>query len=305
MFIFLPGNAKNHWSSFYIKRKNKKNNKRGNEKMNELQKVFNYEGREVRTVVKDGEPWFVAKDVCNVLEIGNSRQALARLDDDESMSFQMTHPQSPSKTIMMQAVNEAGLYTLILGSRKPEAKQFKRWVTHEVIPLIRRNGVYMTPDTLEQVLTNPDTLIQLATNLKAEQQKRKEAEKQKMIAEKQLEKAQPHIEFSKAFRGAETAVEIGVLAKVLASNGVDIGRNRLFEWLREKGYMHYIYVDGVRYNVPTQKAIENGWIIQTQRIITRSSRDMITLKAMVTPKGQQYIFNKLMGQNRKQDNRRG
>ncbi|AYC54135.1 BRO family protein [Bacillus licheniformis] len=270
--------------------------------MTELKKVFNYEGSEVRTVVKDGEPWFVAKDVCSVLEISNPSQALSRLDEDEKNTIILNEGiGNPNKMI----VNEPGLYTLILGSRKPEAKQFKRWVTHEVIPLIRRNGAYMTPDTLEQVLTNPDTLIQLATNLKAEQQKRKEAEKQKMIAEKLLEKAQPHIEFSKAFRGAETAVEIGVLAKVLASNGVDIGRNRLFEWLREKGYMHYIYVDGVRYNVPTQKAIENGWIIQTQRIITRSSRDMITLKAMVTPKGQQYIFNKLIGQNRKQDNRRG
>ncbi|QHZ46326.1 Bro-N domain-containing protein [Bacillus sp. NSP9.1] len=96
----------------------------------------------MRTVVKDGEPWFVAKDVCNVLEIGNSRQALARLDDDEGMSFEMTHPQSPSKTIMMQAVNEAGLYTLILGSRKPEAKQFKRWITHEVIPTIRKTRCF-------------------------------------------------------------------------------------------------------------------------------------------------------------------
>lgn len=83
--------------------------------MNELQKVFNYQDQQVRTVVKDGEPWFIAKDICDILEIGNSRQALARLDDDERASFEMTHPQSPTKTIMMQAVNEPGLYSLILG----------------------------------------------------------------------------------------------------------------------------------------------------------------------------------------------
>ncbi|MED1128845.1 Bro-N domain-containing protein [Bacillus paralicheniformis] len=135
--------------------------------MNELQKVFNYQDQQVRTVVKDGEPWFVAKDVCNVLEIGNSRQALARLDDDESMSFEMTHPQSPSKTIMMQAVNEAGLYTLILGSRKPEAKQFKRWITHEVIPTIRKTGSYQ----MEQPKT-PLEVLQGTINQLVEHDKR-------------------------------------------------------------------------------------------------------------------------------------
>ncbi|MEC2212601.1 BRO family protein [Bacillus paralicheniformis] len=135
--------------------------------MHQLQKVFNYQDQQVRTVVKDGEPWFVAKDVCNVLEIGNSRQALARLDDDESMSFEMTHPQSPSKTIMMQAVNEAGLYTLILGSRKPEAKQFKRWITHEVIPTIRKTGSYQ----MEQPKT-PLEVLQGTINQLVEHDKR-------------------------------------------------------------------------------------------------------------------------------------
>ncbi len=113
--------------------------------MNELQKVFNYQDQQVRTVVKDGEPWFVAKDVCDVLEIGNPSQALSRLDEDEKNTVILNEGiGNPNKTI----VNEPGLYSLILGSRKPEAKQFKRWVTHEVIPTIRKTGGYVANDDL-------------------------------------------------------------------------------------------------------------------------------------------------------------
>lgn len=106
--------------------------------MNPLQRVFNYQGQQVRTVVKDGEPWFVAKDVCTILDISDTRRAVERLDEDERSLTPLTDSIGRSQPVYI--VNEPGLYSLILGSRKPEAKQFKRWITHEVIPSIRKTG---------------------------------------------------------------------------------------------------------------------------------------------------------------------
>jgi len=136
---------------------------------NEIQVFQNQEFGELRTIVKDGEPWFVAKDVCDALEIENSRDAVARLDTDEKNTVVLTDgtPGNPNKAI----VSESGLYSLVLGSRKPQAHAFKRWVTHDVIPSIRKHGAYMTPETIEKALLNPDTIIQLATKLKEEQAK--------------------------------------------------------------------------------------------------------------------------------------
>ncbi|MBE0185474.1 hypothetical protein E6W43_03285 [Bacillus sp. seq1] len=128
--------------------------------MNQIEQIFNFEGQEVRTVSVKGDVYFVAKDVCDALEIGNSRQALTRLDDDESMSFEMTHPQSPSKTILMQVVNESGLYELIFSSRKKTAKDFKRWVKRDVLPSIRKNKVYIDPTATDQEI---DHAVRFAT----------------------------------------------------------------------------------------------------------------------------------------------
>ncbi|WP_445490444.1 BRO-N domain-containing protein [Niallia sp. 03133] len=140
--------------------------------MQELQQVFNYGMNEVRTVIKDGEPWFVAKDVCDVLELSDTNKALLVLDEDEKCK----HEQYSGSGRKPMIINEAGLYTLIIRSRKPEAKAFKRWITHEVIPSIRKHGAYMTENTLEQAINNPDFMIGLLTNLKEEKRKRIEAE---------------------------------------------------------------------------------------------------------------------------------
>ena len=149
--------------------------------MNQLQVFNNTEFGQVRTMMINGSPWFVAKDVCECLDINNSRQALARLDSDEKNSVILNDgtPGTPEKGI----VNEYGLYSLVLSSRKPSAKAFKRWITHEVIPAIRKHGAYMTGETLEQALTSPDFLIRLATELKTEQEARRLAE-QKIEADK-------------------------------------------------------------------------------------------------------------------------
>lgn len=139
--------------------------------MNELQIFTNDTFGEVRTITRDGEPWFVAADVCRVLEILNPRDATARLDEDEKNTVVLTDGNrgNPNVTI----INEAGLYTLVLGSRKPEAKAFKRWITHEVIPSIRKHGAYMTPEAVREAIVTPENMIKILTALKDEQDKRK------------------------------------------------------------------------------------------------------------------------------------
>ena len=137
--------------------------------MNELQ-IFSYNGNEVRTIQKDGEPWWVLKDVCGILGISKYRDTASRLDEDERGSVRVDTPGGEQE---MTVVNESGLYNVILRSDKPEAKPFRKWVTSEVLPSIRKHGAYMTPETLEQAILNPDMMIKLCTALKDEQDKNK------------------------------------------------------------------------------------------------------------------------------------
>ena len=160
--------------------------------MNKLQ-IFDYQGVGVRTVIKDNEPWFVAKDICEALDIQNATQALYRLDEDERSMFNIGRQGDTN------IVNEYGLYNLILSSRKPEAKQFKRWITHEVIPSIRKHGGYLTPEKIEEALSDPDTIIRLATDLKNERKKRVEAEKTNSLL----------MHVNKTYTATEIAKEIG------------------------------------------------------------------------------------------------
>lgn len=242
-------------------------------------KVFNFQRNNIRVIDQNNEPWFVAKDVCDVLEIKNTSDALKRLDNDERARFNLGR-QGETNTI-----NEYGLYSLVLASRKPEAKRFKRWVTHEVIPSIRKHGTYMTPDTIEKVLTDPDTIIKIATQLKEEQAKR-------MAAEAQVEKQKPKVLFASAVEASETSILIGQLAKIITQNGVKIGQNRLFEWLRDNGYLGK---KGAHYNEPTQYSMERGWFEVTERTFNNPDGSIrVTRTTKVTGKGQVYFINKLL-----------
>lgn len=253
--------------------------------MKQLQKVFDYQGSELRTVVLDNEPWFVAKDVCEILEITNPTMALQRLDNDERAKFNLGRQGETN------IVNEPGLYTLILGSRKPEAKQFKRWVTHEVIPAIRKHGAYMTSETIEKVLTDPDTIIKLATNLKEERAKR-------MAAEALVEKQKPKVVFAKAVETSDDTILIGQLAKILAQNGVKIGQNRLFRWMRDNGYLGK---KGAHYNEPTQYSMDLGLFEVKERTVNNPDGSIrITRTTKVTGKGQIYFVNKFLSLKEKE-----
>lgn len=252
--------------------------------MNQLQAFNNTEFGQVRTMVINGSPWFVAKDVCECLDINNSRQALARLDSDEKNSVILNDgtPGNPEKGI----VNEYGLYSLVLSSRKPSAKAFKRWITHEVIPAIRKHGAYMTGETLEQALTSPDFLIRLATELKTEQEARK-------MAEAQIEADKPKVLFADSVAASHGSILVGELAKLLNQNGIDIGQNRLFNWLRENGYL--ICRKGTDYNMPTQRSMEMQLFSIKETAITHSDGHVSISKTVkVTGKGQLYFVNKFL-----------
>lgn len=253
--------------------------------MNELKKIFDYQGKQVRTVVVDGEPLFVAKDVCEILDHSNPTKAVADLvDPDDLTSGEVID--SMGRTQVANLVTEAGLYSLVLGSRKAEAKSFKRWIVHEVLPSIRKHGGYLTAEKIEEALLNPDTIIRLATNLKEEQQK------VRLLEEKRKEDA-PKVLFADSVAASHTNILIGELAKILKQNGLDIGQNRLFEWLRQRGYL--INRRGTDYNMPTQKAMEMELFIIKETTINKPDGSIhISKTVKVTGKGQVYFVNKLI-----------
>lgn len=234
----------------------------------------------IRTVLKGNEPWFVAKDVCECLEIKNVTDTMKRLDADEVTRFNLGGLSGETNI-----VNEYGLYSLVLGSRKPEAKQFKRWITHEVIPSIRKHGAYMTSDVLEQAIQTPDFLIGLLNNLKQEQEARK-------TAEAQIEADKPKVLFAGAVSASHTSILVGDLAKLLKQNGVETGQKRLFEMLRNDGYL---IKGGNSRNMPTQKAMGMGLFeIKETSIANPDGSIRITRTPKVTGKGQVYFINRYL-----------
>lgn len=248
--------------------------------MNDMKIFENSEFGAVRVVDMNGDPWFVARDVCECLELGNPRTSIALLDEDEKGVHTMDTPGGAQE---MSIVSEAGLYSLILRSRKPEAKAFKRWITHEVLPAIRKHGGYLTPAKLEEALTDPDTIIRLATNLKAEREKRQ-------ALEAQAAADRPKVVFAESIEVAKTSILVGEMAKLIKqATGCDMGQNRFFEWLRANGYLHK---GGSARNMPTQRCIDAGWMeIKEGTRIGSSGECHITRTPKVTGKGQIYFVN--------------
>ena len=174
--------------------------------MNDLKIFTNEQFGSVRTVIKGNEPWFVATDVCRALEINNSRDALTRLDEDEKG---VASTDTPGGIQNLNVVNEPGLYTLVLGSRKPEAKEFKRWITHEVIPSIRKHGMYAT----DELLANPDFAIQVFQELKAEREARKALEEQNAIQTQRIAEMEPKATYYDEVLKCKDSLPISIIAK--------------------------------------------------------------------------------------------
>lgn len=246
---------------------------------------FDFKGNQLRTLTdKHGDPWFVAKDVCGILEIRtNSLRAIlepdeiSELSNDNSIDIAQNGGKSPL------IISEAGLYGLALKSRKPEAKEFKRWVTHEVLPSIRKHGAYATEATIDRILANPDFGIKLLTDLKEERAKRIEAENQ-------VRELEPKALFADAVAASDGTCLVGELAKMLRQNGLDIGQNRLFRLLRDDGFLGK---SGANTNVPTQKAMELGLFRIKETAVAHSDGHVtISRTPKVTGKGQRYFINR-------------
>lgn len=252
--------------------------------MNNLKIFENAEFGKIRTVEVDGQPYFVGKDVAEALGYAKARNAIAAHVSQEDKKDALIQGDLGG-TQAMTIINESGLYSLILSSKLESAKRFKRWVTSEILPSLRKHGAYMTDTTLEQALTNPDFLIQLATKLKEEQEARKKLEEQ-------AEKNRPKIVFADAVASSETSILIGDLAKLLRQNGINTGQKRLFSQLREHGYL---IKSGSSKNIPTQRSMEMGLLeIKEGSYVDGNGCNVTTKTTKVTGKGQQYFINKFL-----------
>ena len=258
--------------------------------MNDLQIFKNEEFGQVRTMLINNEPYFVGKDVAEILGYSNSSKAVStHVDDQDKIMAMIAHSQNGTMVKTQTAlINESGLYSLILSSKLPAAKKFKRWVTSEVLPQIRKHGAYMTDDTLEKALTSPDFLIKLATELKEEKEQRQALEEEKKLNA-------PKVVFADAVSTSKTSILVGELSKILKQNGINIGQNRLFSWLRENDYL--IKRKGTDWNMPTQKSMDMKLFeIKESTHLNGNGVNVTTKTPKVTGKGQQYFINKFLNE---------
>lgn len=240
---------------------------------------FDFHGNEVRVLTDEqDEPWFVGKDICDVLGLGNITEALRALDDDEKTNFRNSEvAQNGGRAPLI--VSESGFYKLVLRSRKPVAKEFQRWVTHEVLPSIRKHGGYV----MGQERMSPEEMVLASIKFMqsvVDEQKR------------QLEEQAPKVVWADALTAGRKDILVGELAKILKQNGVNIGQNRLFAWLRDHGYL--MKRNGIR-NFPTQKAQDMGlFFVKSKPVQRNDGSTMTTYTTMVTPHGQMYFTNKFL-----------
>lgn len=243
--------------------------------MNELQ-VFSFESNSVRALERDGQAWFVGKDVAGVLGYVDTNKAISMHVDDEDKLNDKTALSLGQRGGWL--INESGLYSLVLSSKLPSAKKFKRWVTSEVLPALRKTGQYQVKELSGQELM-AKALIEAQSVLAAK--------------DKQIEEMKPKVVFADAVATSHTSILVGELAKILKQNGIDMGQKRLFAWLREKGYL--IKRQGTDYNMPTQKAMELGLFeIKEGSYVNGSGVNITTKTPKVTGKGQQYFINKFL-----------
>lgn len=252
--------------------------------MNSELKIFeNPAFGSIRTVEIDSTPYFVGKDVAEVLGYTNTPKAIRdHVDEEDKLTEQIVLSGQGRDTIL---INESGLYSLILSSKLPKAKEFKHWVTSEVLPAIRQHGMYAT----EELLADPDLAIKAFTALKEERAKREALEATVKTQEQQIAQDKPKVVFADAVSTAKTSILIGDLAKLIKQNGIDIGQKRLFDWLRTNGYL---IKNGSSKNMPLQRYMEQGLFEVKESVVANpdgSSR--VTRTTKVTGKGQQYFIN--------------
>ena len=241
--------------------------------------VFEYQNNKVRTVDMDGEAWFVLKDLCEVLHLGTTAKVAERLDDDEKGMNQI---HTPGGTQNVTVVNESGLYHVILRSDKPEAAPFRRWVTNDVLPAIRKTGSYNAPQLTRSQL--------LATALIAAHEELKEKDKRIELLTADTERMKPKEIFSDAVSTSQNSILVGELAKLLKQNGIEISEKRLYAWMRENGYL--IKRKGADWNKPTQRSMEMKLFTIKETVICHSDgHTSVNTTTKVTGIGQVYFVN--------------
>lgn len=252
--------------------------------MNDLITFNSSEFGEIRTIEADGAPWFVGRDVAAALGYQNPQRAIRDHVDEEDKG--VTEMVTPGGRQAVPIINESGLYSLIMSSKLPGAKRFKRWVTGEVLPSIRKSGLYATEKTVDAILADPDVGIRLLTSLKEERARRQQLESQ-------ARENAPKVLFHDAVGASDDTILIRDLAKLLAQNGVpNMGGTRLFSWLRDNGYL---CKEGKSRNLPTQRSMEMGLFRVRESVRIQNGDSVTDQTTRVTGKGQQYFIKKFLG----------
>lgn len=245
---------------------------------NKLEIFKNEEFGQIRTLEVGGKPYFVASDIAKALGYKRPNDAISA-HCRYTVKHSIPHPQSKTKTMDVNIIPEGDLYRLIVNSELPTAEKFESWVFDEVLPSIRKHGAYMTNDVIERTLTDPDYLIQLATALKEERQAR-------LVAEQKIEEQRPLVEFADKVSNSSNLIDMGKMAKLLKDENINIGRNRLFEWLRKKDIL-------MKNNIPYQRYIEGGYFQVKESTFDTPYGTKTQQTTFVTGKGQIYITEKL------------
>jgi len=259
--------------------------------MNNLQVFNSPQFGQVRTSGTPETPLFCANDICRALGYSNGRKAIIDHCDEGDVTKRDTP--TPGGIQVMAFVNESGLYSLIFGSKLESAKQFKKWVTSEVLPSIRRHGMYATGETIESILNNPDNAIVILQAMQRERRERMAAQQEVERLEAQAQEDRPKVVYADAVQGSKSACLIGELAKMIAQNGYQIGEKRLFQWLRDN---HYLCSYGERLNLPYQQYIEQGLFTLKQNVYSVDGEIRTRNTTKVTGKGQIYFINKFLSQ---------
>lgn len=241
---------------------------------------FTYGDHQVRVVTRDGEPWFILTDLCKVLGLSNPSEVARRLDP---VTLSSTEAQNARGQVRKTAItSEPGLYEVIFMSRKPEAKAFKRWVTHDVLPSIRKRGGYLTPEATEKALTGPDFIIRLATSLKEERARRQ-------AAEAQIEADAPHTRFGRTISSTDGDLLVKQVADLITQGGYPISQVTLFKWLRNHGWL--CANQGRLWSAPTKWALEQGYVRSTVLVVSTSRGDQEKTTPSITTAGQGNLID--------------
>lgn len=252
--------------------------------MNELKVFQNSQFGDLEILTVDGKEWFPAVRVAEILGYTNPHKAVRDHTKEKGVTIRSVLSKGGKQN--KKFIDEGNLYRLITRSKLPQADEFEEWVFEEVLPSIRKHGLYATDNVIENTLNNPDYIINILTEYKKEKE-------HNLVLEQQVKENKPKVLFADSVAGSDNSILVGELAKLLKQNGVDIGQNRLFKWLRNNGYL--IKKSGESYNLPTQKSMDLEILDIKKRVINNpDGSSKITRTPKVTGKGQQYFINKFL-----------